>query len=199
MTYEKINDALDRAGAALLHAAKLQAQLGPKNTLNNQGYRARLVAARSHLELANPVSEPHKFLATKTALETLEAFERGNSTLGGIEIFKALVESIHGGEREMDFGGRRRQGRKFDVNTQYLRAAAVALWEEFPAHRGQLVSHARQLIGVGSKDKLEKIVEKFNELHDVDVEKSGSALSVHMPVVKDLIQHHGYRELRDFA
>lgn len=191
--------ALSRAGKALFHATKLQARLGPDNTLNNEGYRALLVAARRNLELANPLLEHHKFSATKTALETLEAFERGDSTLGGIEIFKALVESLHGGEREMDFGGRRRQGPKVSVNKAFLRAAAVTLWEQFPEQRDQLVSQARTLIGAGTKVKVRKLVENHNNRHDVDIAKSGSALSIHMPLIRDLIEHHGYRTLKDFA
>lgn len=192
-------DALSRAGTALFHATKLQARLGPENTLSNEGYRALLVAARRNLELANPLLEHHKFSATKTALETLEAFERGDSTLGGIEIFKALVESLHGGEREMDFGGRRRQGPKVSVNQAFLRAAAVTLWEQFPEQRDQLVSQARTLIGAGTKVKVRKLVENHNNRHDVDIAKSGSALSIHMPLIRDLIEHHGYRTLKDFA
>lgn len=196
---EQNKNPLERAGTALLHAAKLQAQLGPKNTLNNEGYRALLASARRNLELADPLSEPHKFAATKTAVETLEAIERGDSTLSGIEIFKALVESVHGGKRDMDFGGRRRQGPKVSVNQAFLRTAAVALWEEFPEQRDQLASQARTAIGAGTKAKLRKLVENHINRHDVEIAKSGSPLSIHMPLVQDLIKNHGYRRLTDFA
>ena len=196
---EESKNALDRAGTALLHAAKLQAQLAPQNTLNNVGFRALLASARRNLAMADPVSEPHKFSATKTALETLEAIERSDGTLGGIEIFKALVESVHGGEREMNFGGRRRQGPKVSVNQAFLRAAAVALWEQFPNQRDQLASQARTLIGAGTKAKLRKLVENHNNRHDVNIAKSCSALSIHMPLIRDLIDHHGYRTLTNFA
>ena len=192
-------EALERAGKALLHAAILQAKLGPKNKVNNERYLALLASARHNLGLTNPVSEHHKFSATKAALETLEATERGDSTLGGIEIFKALVESVHGGERDMDFGGRRRQGPKVSVNQAFLRAAAVALWEEFPEQRDQLASQARTAIGAGTKDKLRKLVENHINRHDVEIAKSGSPLSIHMPLVQDLIKNHGYRRLTDFA
>ena len=194
--------ALDRAGTALLHAAKLQAQLEKKPgqaQLNDAGYRALLTEARKSLAQANPIEGPHKFLATKTALETLEAVERGDEPLGGVEIFRSLVESVHGGERDMDFGGRRRQGPKVSVNQAFLRAAAVALWERFPEKRDQLLSHARTLIGVGTKVKARKLVENHNNRHDVNITKSGSALSIHMPLIRDLIEHHGYRTLKDFA
>ena len=196
---EEGKNPLDRAGTALLHAVKLQAQLGPQNTLKNEGYCALLASARRNLELVDPLSEPHKFSATKTALETLEAIERGDSALGGIEIFKALVESVHGGKRDMDFGGRRRQGPKVSVDQAFLRAAAVALWEEFPEQRDQLVSEARTAIGAGTKAKLRKLVENHNNRHDAEIAKSGSPLSVHMRLVRDLIERHGYRTLNDFA
>ena len=196
---EESKNALDRAGTALLHAAILQAQLAPQNTLNNVEFRALLASARRNLAMADPVSEPHKFSATKTALETLEAIERSDGTLGGIEIFKAFVESLHGGEREMDFGGRRRQGRKVSVDQAFLRAAAVTLWEQFPKQRDQLVSQARTLIGAGTKAKLRKLVDNHNNRHDVDIAKSGSALSIHMPLIRNLMEHHGYRKLNDFA
>lgn len=196
---EQSKNALNRAGTALLHATNLQARQGPENTLNSEGYSALLASARSHLELANPLSEPHKFSAVKNALEALEAFERGDSTLGGIDLFKALVESVLGGNRKMNFGGRGRQGPKVSVNQAFLRAAAVALWERSPEQRDHLVSEARTLVGVGTKNKLRKIVENHNNRHDVDITKSGSALSIHIPLVRDLIEHHGYRTLKDFA
>ncbi len=196
------NNALDRAGTAILLAAKLQAQLAKvpgQPELNDAGYRALLSEARQALTNADLKSDAHKFVAAKTALETLEAFERGESTLRGIEIFKALVESLHGGERQMDFGGRRRQGPKVSVNQAFLRAAAVTLWEQFPDQRDQLVSQARTLISAGSKAKLRKIVENHNDRHDVEIAKSSSALSIHIPLIRDLIKHHDYQTLKDFA
>jgi len=202
LTYEKINDALDRAGTALLHAAILQARIANKTgqpQLNDAGYRERLAEARQPLAQANPSEDSHVFLAAKMALEMLEAAERGEEQLGGIEIFKALVESVHGGKRDMDFGGRRRQGAKVSVNQAFLRAAAVALWEEFPEQRDQLVSQARTSIGAGTKAKLRKLVENHNNRHDVDVARSGSPLSIHMALVRDMIEYHGYRKLNDFA
>jgi hypothetical protein len=54
-------------------------------------------------------------------------------------------------------------------------------------------------MGVGAKAKLESIVENFNARHDVDIARSKSPLSIHMPLISDLIEHHGYRKLRDFT
>lgn len=99
----------------------------------------------------------------------------------------------------MDFGGRRPQGRKPSVDQAYLRAATVALWVRYPAKRAQLVSQSRTLIGIGTKAKLQKLVENFHARHDVNIESSGSPLSIHWDFVKDLIDHHGYSELKNFA
>ena len=201
MTGEDDN-ALDRAGTALLHAAKLQAQIANKPNkpkLKDAGYTALLVEARCSLARADPTNCPHKFFATKTALEVLEAAERGDADLGGLQQFKSFAEGVNGGERNIDFGGRPRQGRKPSTNQAFLRAAVVVLWERLPQKRDQLVSDARTMIGVGTKAKLQKIVENFNQRHDVDTEHSGSPLSLHMPLVKELIDGHGYRALKDFA
>lgn len=195
-------NALDRAGTALLHAAKLQAQIANKSNdtgLEHAGYKALLVEARHCLLTASAAEDPYKLFATQTALKILEAAERGESDLGGVKLFKCFVEGVHGGEREIDLGGRPRKGPKPSADQAFLRAAMVALWERFPNERAQLVSQARTLIGVGTKAKLQKMVENFNQRHDVDIASSGSPLSIHMGLVNDLIEHHGYRALNDFA
>jgi hypothetical protein len=196
------DSALDRAGTALLHAAKLQAQIANKPNkpkLKDAGYTALLVEARRALLAAGAAEDQHKLFAAQTALKILEAAERGEADLGGVRLFKGFVEGVHGGEREIDLGGRPRTGRKPSADQAFLRAAAVVLWERFPGKRDQLVSHARTLIGVGTEAKLQKIVENFNQRHDVDTAHSGSPLSIHMPLVKELIDRHGYRALKDFA
>jgi hypothetical protein len=194
--------ALDCAGAALLKIVIRQAQIAQKSSkteLNCTDIKTLLEKARQSLSEADPTEHPHKFLATKTALEVIEAIERGEPTLGGIKIFKNLVESINGGPRDWDFGGRPRQGQKQSVDQAFLRAAAVALWEYYPTERDNLVSQARNLIGVMTKDKLRKMVENFHARHDVDLANSKSPLSIHMPLVKDLIENYGYRHLKNFA
>ena len=201
MTIKKQN-ALNRAGTALLCAARMQAEIAlqpnyPK--LGDAGYRALLARARFCLSQADVKDEPHKFVATKTALEALERAERKEDLIGGIEIFKSFVESVHGGQRDISFGGRQRQGLKPSASQAFLRAATVAFWEHFPKKRDQLVNQARELIDVGTKAKLESIVENFHQRHDVDIAKSRSPLSIHMSLVKDLIEHHGYKKLKDFA
>lgn len=199
---EESDSALNRAGTALLHTAMLQAKVANKPgqpQLDDTGYRALLIKARRTLETADLNEKPHKFMAVRTALESLEASERGDDDLKGMELFKTFTEAVLGGPRELEFGGRPRQGQKFAVEINHLRAAAVALWERFPEMRGSLVSEARVLMGVGTKAKLESIVENFNARHDVDIAKSKSPLSIHMPLISDLIEHHGYRKLRDFT
>jgi len=199
---EESDSALNRAGTALLHTAMLQAKVANKPgqpQLNDTGYRALLIKARRTLATADLNEKPHKFMAVRTALESLEASERGDDDLKDMELFKSFTEAVLGGPRELEFGGRPRQGQKFAVEINHLRAAAVALWERFPEMRGSLVSEARVLMGVGTKAKLESIVENFNARHDVDIAKSKSPLSIHMPLISDLIEHHGYRKLRDFT
>jgi len=198
----EIADALNRAGTALLHAARLQAQIAHKPgtpLLNDTSYRALLAQARHLLSTVIPAADPHKFFATKTALEVLEGAERGDADLGGLQQFKSFAEGVHGGEREIDLGGRPRRGLKPSVDQAFLRAAVVVLWERLPQKRDQLVSQARTMIGVGTKAKLQKIVENFNQRHDVDTARSGSPLSLHVPLVRELVDRHGYRALKDFA
>jgi hypothetical protein len=197
-----VANALDRAGTALLHAARLQAQIANKPgvpLLNCAGYKALLAQARHLLSAVSPAVDPYKFLAAKTALEVLEAIERGDATLNGVALFKNFAEGVHGGEREIDLGGRSRTGQKPSTNQAFLRAAAVVLWERFPKERDWLVSQARSVIGVGAKAKLQKMVENFHARHDFDIAISGSPLSIHMGVVNDLIEHHEYRSLKDFV
>ena len=197
-------NALKYAGIVMLRAVHQQAQMATKQgklQLDNGTYRELLGKVRQSLaEVRTTENENrHRFLAMKTALEELEANERGDPSLGGIPIFNSLVESILGGPRELDFGGRPRQGQKISVNQTYRRAAAVALWEHFPQNRDQLVGEARTLIGIGTKKKLRKIVENFHQRHDADIARSKSPLSIHMPVIKDLIEHHRHRKLKDFV
>ena len=196
------NCALNRSGTALLHAARLQAEIARQpndQQLDDAGYGALLAQARACLSAANPKDDPHKFAATKTALEALEAIERGGDPLGGITIFKGLVESVHGGQRDINFGGRPRQGSKPSTDQAFFRAAAVALWKRFPDDHEKLVSQARSLIEKGTSNKLQKLVENFEQKHDVNILKSRSPLSVHMPLLNDLIENHGYRNLKDFV
>lgn len=199
---EESKDALDRAGTALLLAVRMQAQTALKPNdpqLNNAAYRALLARSRVCLAQADPKGDPHKFGATKTALEALEAIERGDDPLGGISIFKALVESVNGGARDIDFGGRRRQGPKPSADEAFLRAAAVALWEQFPEQRDQLVSQARTVIGIDTSAKLQKLVDNFHQRHDANITNSKTPLSIHLPLIKDLIECRGYQKLKDFV
>jgi len=81
----------------------------------------------------------------------------------------------------------------------YLKMAAIELWDHFPKKRDQLVNEARTILKIGTKKKLQKLRENFVERHDVEISKSKSPLSVHKKLVKDLIENHGYRSLKDFT
>ena len=63
----------------------------------------------------------------------------------------------------------------------------------------QLITDARTIIGVGTKEKLAKMVDNHDQDHDFDLTKSKSPLSVHIPGIEDLVKHHGYRRLKDFT
>ena len=74
--------ALDCAGAALLKIVIRQAQIAQKSSkteLNCTDIKTLLEKARQSLSEADPTEHPHKFLATKTALEVIEAIERGGA------------------------------------------------------------------------------------------------------------------------
>jgi hypothetical protein len=192
---------LQHAGWCLLEAVRLEAKVAcspESNGLDTVKYHALLASARRYLAKAAPEENHLLFTATKTALETAEARERGDDLLGGVVLFKNLVENLHGGARDLYFGGIPRQGPKPTADQAYYRAAAVALWVRLPESRNQLVAEARIIVGIGSLSKLRKLVENFHQRHDVDLERSRSPLSVHMPLVTELITHHGYRTLRDF-
>jgi hypothetical protein len=146
----------------------------------------------------DPSVAPHRFMATKTALEALETSERGDPVVGGSQVFSAFVEGELGGPRSMPLGGKT-VGRKPPVEQSYLRAAAIALWEKSPAKRTELVKEARVLLNIRSEQALRKLVENHDQRHDPDPTKSRSPMSVHMPLVKSLIEKNGYKSLMDFA
>ena len=185
---------LQHAGWCLLEAAILQA----KGRLNTAKYYSLLASARHFLVLATPKENYLLFTATKTALEAVEACERGEDLLNGMPLFKSLVENLHGGPRDFDFGGRPRQGPKPSADQAFGRAAAVALWKHFPKNREELVADARKEIGIGSRKKLQKLVDNYEQRHDTDISRSRSPLSVHMSLVEEFITDHNYRRLSDF-
>jgi len=194
------DNALGHAGTALLHAARLQSQMAKKSgqpQLNDTGYRALLAAVRRSLEKANPSDDTHRYFAVKSALEALEAFERGESTLGGIEQFKSHVGSSDGGERPFDFGGKKVKHR-LSVNDAFLRAAAFVLWQR-DFDRDQLVKDVGQILGITSRQKFRAFV---NNVKTASPDASGlpvSSIWVHVPRVTELIDTWNYRALTDFA
>jgi hypothetical protein len=188
------NDALTRAGTALLRAARVQ----PDQPFNFEGYHRLLKVARTNLSEADPSIDLYKFMAAKTALEMLEAIERGEKPIGPTTIFRSFVEAVNGGNRELDFGGKH-IANKPSADKAYLRAAAVALYKKFPADRALLANEAKKYIGIEDLAALRKLADNFDQRHDVEIEKSRSPLSVHMMLVDDLIDTCGYKKLSNFA
>jgi hypothetical protein len=193
-------DSPDRAGTAVLHAAMLQARhAGPdaEGTIDDAGYRALLAEARRNLEETDPNIKQHRYAAAKTALEALEAIERGDDILNALEIFKGHVEAICGGERTFDLGGRRIKN-KPSVNVSYLRAAAYVLWNRNIA-RGQLELDAQSLLGFSNRAQLRKFVYNSTNLKPDGSGMPQSSIWVHIPIIEDLIDNHGYKALTDFV
>jgi len=194
-------DALNYAGTALLFLTQSQMRAdGPASTavtLSDKTYKAILAGAREHLERADYKLAPHTYAAVRYALEALEAAEAGRHDQVGTQYFEAHVEAISGGERDIDLGGKKIANKR-STKENFLRAAAVALWEEFPKRRDALTKEAKDLLGMRDKAALAKLVSNFNERHDLDVWRSRSPLSMHMGFIDDLIKSHGYHCLRDF-
>ena len=192
---------LSKAGSIFLNIALQFAKAEKQDQsikLNEQSYIKQLSKLRSYLEKCDPETDTHRYMALKNALDALTAIDQEQHTLGAEIIFKAHVEAINGGETNIYLGGRR-IGRKPSVNQAYLRAATVALWKKFKDRRTQLASDARAPIGIGSKEKIRKLVDHFEERHDTEIHKSRSPLSVHMEIVNKLIEDYGYRNLKDFC
>jgi hypothetical protein len=192
------NDYLTQAGTAILYAVRRmrEADLTVED-LQPGNYWALLAEVRRLLELANPQEDPHRFVAVKGTLETLEAHKRGENIPNRLEILRAHFEAVHGGPRNIDFGGIHVPN-KPTVEQAFLRAAAVSLWDNFPEDRDVLLKEAKHILGIENKGKLAKLVENFHQRHDHELLSSKSPLSIHMPRVRELIEKFGYRSLQDF-
>lgn len=150
-----------------------------------------------HREELMKYSAIQSFIAAFEGNES-EAYARANLDLFGLQ-----VDALHGGPTAKTLGGRR-IGQKLSVQEYYLRAAALVLWRHYRRQSdenrlNQLIADARTIIGVGTKKKLAKMVDNHDRNHDVDLTKTKSPLSVHIPGIEDLVKHHGYRRLKDFT
>lgn len=194
------NDYLARAATAILHAVFKTRETGSsaENNLQPGNNRALLAEARRLLALADPKEDPHRFAAAKEALELLAADERGEIPLGTLDMFHAHVEAVHGGPRNIDFGGVHVPN-KPTAKEAFLRAAAVVLWDEFPEGRDSLSKDAKQILGIKDKQALARLVDNFHQRHDQEPHKSKSPLSIHMKRVRELIKIKAYQSLRDFT
>jgi hypothetical protein len=195
---------LEKAGDLLLRAAISQAKtatpLTPNKRLNDETYHSLLAQARSHLVKVDPLQDPHRFGAAKMALDACEAVERGEDPVGGIEMFSGLTEGVLGGESKIDLGGKQRVSGKPSANESFLRAALCQLWEaDNDRHRrNELIKDARSLTKIKTKRAIIKLVDNFNQRHDSNVVNSRSPQSIHISLIKELIEGHGYKRLRDF-
>lgn len=193
------NDYLAQAATALLYAVFRARELdtSAKNNIQPSNFRALLGEARRLLALVDPKKDPHRFAAAKEALELLEAERSEGITPGGLEIFHAHVEAVHGGPRNIDFGGLHVPN-KPTAKEAFLRAAAVALWDEFPESRDRLSTEANHILGIKSRNALARLVDNFHQKHDQELHKSKSPLSIHMERVRKLIKIQQFKSLKDF-
>jgi hypothetical protein len=150
-----------------------------------------------HREELMKYSAIQSFIAAFEGNES-EAYARANLDLFGLQ-----VDALHGGPTAKTLGGRK-IGKKLSVQQHYLRAAALVLWTYYRKNNdedrlNQLITDARTIIGVGTKEKLAKMVDNHDQDHDFDLTKSKSPLSVHIPGIEDLVKHHGYRRLKNFT
>ena len=150
-----------------------------------------------HREELMKYSAIQSFIAAFEGNES-EAYARANLDLFGLQ-----VDALHGGPTAKTLNGRK-IGKKLSVQQHYLRAAALVLWKYYGKNNdedrlNQLITDARTIIGVGTKEKLAKMVDNHDQDHDFDLTKSKSPLSVHIPGIEDLVKHHGYRRLKDFT
>ena len=150
-----------------------------------------------HREELMKYSAIQSFIAAFEGRES-EAYARAN-----LELFGLQVDALQGGPTAKTLGGRK-IGKKLSVQQHYLRAAALVLWTYYRKNNdedrlNQLITDARTIIGVGTKEKLAKLVDNHDQNHDFDLTKTKSPLSVHIPGIEDLVKHHGYRRLKDFT
>lgn len=144
-----------------------------------------------------------KYAAIRAALTSFEETQYDQSAKAHLRIFQNHVEAIHGGPTASEFGGKR-IGNKLSPEDYYLRAATVVLWKHHRKHKDedalkQLVSDARTIIGVGTRERIAKMVDNHDQAHDIDISKSKSPLSVHIVGIIDLVDNHGWRRLKDFT
>jgi len=144
-----------------------------------------------------------KYTAIQSCIAAIEGREIKAYSEANLKLFALQVDALHGGPAAKTLGGRK-IGKKLSVQQHYLRAAALVLWTYYGKNNdedrlNQLITDARTIIGVGTKEKLAKMVDNHDQDHDFDLTKSKSPLSVHIPGIEDLVKHHRYRRLKDFT
>jgi hypothetical protein len=144
-----------------------------------------------------------KYTAIQSCIAAIEGRKIKAYSDANLKLFALQVDALHGGPAAKTLGGRK-IGKKLSVQQHYLRAAALVLWTYYRKNNdedrlNQLITDARTIIGVSTKEKLAKMVDNHDQDHDFDLTKSKSPLSVHIPGIEDLVKHHGYRRLKDFT
>jgi len=91
-------------------------------------------------------------------------------------------------------GGRHVKNKKA-ARENWLRAAAIMLWKDFPSERDKLVKEARQLLNIRDRKALAKLVDNFDQKYDPD---SPTPVGIHFELVKELCEATGWRSLKNY-
>lgn len=155
----------------------------------------------------NGDADMHRYLAVKTAFETLEANERSVPLLPYHGQFYGHVEAVRGGEGAKLFGGVRISN-KSNATTSYLRAALFVLWEHY---RGDMTARSalvREAVSLGitgnktdSQSKNETTVRtRIANIHKRprDGQRAVAPEWEHVDLVRRLVNIAGFRKLADF-
>ena len=155
----------------------------------------------------NSDADRHRYLAAKTALETLEANERGEVLIPYLDQFYGHVEAVRGGEGAKVFGGVRISN-KPDATIAFLRAALFVLWGHYQSDdtaRSALVREAVSLGIIGNRTdspaKNEAAVKsRINNVHKRprDGQRAVAPEWEHIDLVRRLVHKAGFRKLADF-
>ena len=182
---------------------------GRKSTRSKLSIHQELLCVRHLLSQAKPNSDAdrHRYFAAKTALETLEANERGEVLIPYLDQFYGHVEAVRGGEGAKVFGGVRISN-KPNATTAFLRAALFVLWGHYQGDdtaRSTLVREAVSLGIIGnrtdSQAKNEAAVKsRIDNVHKRphDGQRAVAPEWEHIDLVRRLVHEAGFQKLADF-
>lgn len=194
--------ALYSAGRKLLELCREEiprsAGTPEEEALRNARRTAILSECADLLNTADARLAPLEWVAVKQAITALRDHDEQRPVINDILIFHGAVESVHGGPREINLGGRQIHN-KPSVKTAALRAAAIVLWKEFPDDRDKLAADAKRILKIRTRKALAKLVDNFTQRHNTDLKQLISPISIHIEFATQLVKEHGFRRLEQFV